>query len=126
MSAVVTARPSTTDLPFPDALSELLSPRTTLPSDRSSPHGEGSEQVTLNALAARIGVAQSHLWRVVNRPSERRPSLDLIASVARALELPDDYFLETRAVFVDTYLRNHPTRLNQIYEEARRSRPRSR
>lgn len=66
-------------------------------------------------------MAQSHLWRIVNRPDERCASKELIASVARELGLPDDYFIETRAERVADYLRSHPKRLNRLYREAKRS-----
>jgi transcriptional regulator with XRE-family HTH domain len=113
----VTTQPPHTDLPFPDALRQVLSDRTTLPT--ASDAAEATpERATLNALATRIGVAQSHLWRIVNRPDERRATTELIASAARALELPEDYFLETRASRVDEYLRAHPDRLNAMYAEA--------
>jgi transcriptional regulator with XRE-family HTH domain len=72
----------------------------------------------LNALAIRVGVRQSHLWRIVHRPDERRASLELIAKITVALGLPDDYFLETRAAAVDSYLRRHPARLNRLFAEA--------
>ena len=112
----MTDPPPRTDLPFPDALREVLSDRTTLPTANDA--AATPERATLNALATRIGVAQSHLWRIVNRPGERRATPELIASVARALELPEDYFLETRASRVDEYLRAHPNRLNAMYAEA--------
>jgi hypothetical protein len=113
----VTDPPLRTDLPFPHALRDVLSDRTSLPT-ASDAGAKTPERATLNALATRIGVAQSHLWRIVNRPDERRATPELIASVARALELPDDYFLETRATRVDEYLRAHPSRLNAVYAEA--------
>ena len=118
----MTMRSARTDLPFPEALRELLARRSTLPPDPAAGVAAArAERASLNALASRIGVGQSHLWRVVNRPSERRATLDLIRRVARVLDLPDDYFLETRADIVVQYLRAHPTRLNRLYSEAKRS-----
>jgi transcriptional regulator with XRE-family HTH domain len=118
----MTARPARTDLPFPEALREVLAKRSTLPPDPTAGTAAArAERASLNALASRIGVGQSHLWRVVNRPSERRATLDLISKVSRALELPGDYFLETRADVVGQYLRAHPRRLNRLYTEAKRS-----
>ena len=118
----MTMRSTRTDLPFPEALRELLARRSTLPPDPAAGAAAArAERASLNALASRIGVGQSHLWRVVNRPSERRATLDLITKVARVLDLPDDYFLETRADIVVQYLRAHPTRLNRLYGEAKRS-----
>lgn len=121
--ANVTARPTRTDLPFHEALQMLLAARASLPTDVS---GAGasmrSRRATLNALATRVGVGQSHLWRIVNKPDERRPSLALIKQVAEVLELPPDYFIETRAAVVSEYLSKHPKRLHRLYAEARRSR----
>ena len=117
----VTGRGAATDLPFPEALRDVLKRIGKLPADDSVGHQASDDRATLNALASRIGVAQSHLWRVVNRPDERRATPELIASVARVLDLPQDYFFETRARVVDEYLRSNPRRLNQIYSEARRS-----
>jgi hypothetical protein len=116
----MTAEPAFTNLPFPEALRDVLSRRTRLPTPARVGSGPLTERATLNALAARVGVTQSHLWRVVHRPDERRATPELIANVTRVLELPDDYFLETRARRVDQYLRMHPHRLNEIYAEAKR------
>ena len=110
------------DVPFPEALRTVLAERTTLPAvadqDGTSPQ---PPRATLNALASRAGVVQSHLWRVVNRPAERRASLELIAKVAGALGLPTDYFLEIRTAVVADYLQSRPQRLNRLYAEARRA-----
>lgn len=120
-SNVVTPRPTRTDLPFHEALPALLAQLDALPADAKTAQVRSSTpRATLNALAARLGIGQSHLWRVVNRPNERRPSLELVSRVARELDLPDDYFVETRQATVREYLAAHPQRLNTLYREALR------
>ncbi len=110
------------DVPFPEALRAVIAERATLPAVGVGKGGRARhDRATLNALAKRAGVGQSHLWRVVNRPTERRASLELIAKVTRALDLPDDYFLETRTAVVADYVQSHPQRLNRLYAEARRN-----
>lgn len=114
------------DVPFPDALQALLESSTAAAALTPTASRGSRERATLNALANRVGVRQSHLWRIVHQPDERRASLELIAKVAIVLGLPPDYFLETRAAAVEDYLRCHPARLNRLYSEACRSDARDR
>jgi transcriptional regulator with XRE-family HTH domain len=67
--------------PFADELAVLLKER-------------GLSQ---RALAADVGVAQSHISRLLRRADyQTRPSIELMRRLAIALDLPYDYFTEYR------------------------------
>ena len=52
--------------------------------------------MSVTALAARAGVSQPHLSRVLRRRDYKSVSGELAGRVARALDLPEDYFPEFR------------------------------
>ena len=50
------------------------------------------KDVSLNQLAAMVGVNYSHLWRVIGRKDNKKVTGDLAERVAVAFELPSDWF----------------------------------
>jgi len=88
-----------TDTPFIEELPRLL-------------HDRG---MSLRALAATIGISDSHLSRVLRRADYKTPSPDLTRKVARALGLPPDYFLEFREAYVIERIRSDPKLCNDLY-----------
>jgi transcriptional regulator with XRE-family HTH domain len=88
-----------TDTPFIEELPRLL-------------HDRG---MSLRALAATIGISDSHLSRVLRRADYKTPSPDLTRKVARALGLPPDYFLEFREAYVIQRIRSDPKLRNDLY-----------
>jgi transcriptional regulator with XRE-family HTH domain len=88
-----------TDTPFIEELPLLL-------------HDRG---MSLRALAATIGISDSHLSRVLRRADYKTPSPDLTRKVARALGLPPDYFLEFREAYVIERIRSDPKLRNDLY-----------
>jgi transcriptional regulator with XRE-family HTH domain len=52
--------------------------------------------LSMRQLAHRVGVAQSHISRVVSGSSRKPASGALAERLAAALELPSDYFPEAR------------------------------
>ena len=81
-------------------------------------------------LAAQVGVNQSHISRVARGADHQtRPSLDLVARIAVALDLPEDYFIEYREGVIIERMRHDPTFREETYArltEARNRPPRSR
>jgi transcriptional regulator with XRE-family HTH domain len=95
-----------TDTPFIEELPRLL-------------HDRG---MSLRALAATIGISDSHLSRVLRRADYKTPSPDLTRKVARALGLPPDYFLEFREAYVIERIRSDPKLRNDLYARLNRDR----
>ena len=85
------------DQAFGEALQALLSERS----------------MSLRALGARAGVDHAHLSRVVH--GKKRVSVELLARIADALEVPPDTFREYRKAVVDAALDADPALLNRQY-----------
>ena len=62
--------------------------------------------LTLTALSEGAGVDHAHLSRVLR--GKKKPSLDLIRRVTRALELPEHYFGEVREAELAEKFHAHP------------------
>lgn len=75
--------------------------------------------LSLNATARAAGVSQAFLWSVVNQRAYKTPSPALVAKVACALGLPEDYFAEYRLAWVVERLRGDPDLLDALYDELR-------
>jgi transcriptional regulator with XRE-family HTH domain len=77
--------------------------------------------LTLSGLAGQVGVHRAHLWRVVRGEGEdRKPvSPELCRKIALALDLPEDYFPETREDAVITAVRGDPELRDRIYDALR-------
>lgn len=62
--------------------------------------------ITLTALAEAAEVDHAHLSRVLR--GQKKPSIDLIQRVTRALQLPEDYFRERREAILADFFHTHP------------------
>ena len=71
--------------------------------------------MSVRALAARIGINDSHLSRVLRQADYKTPSPDLTTRVAGALGLPADYFREFREAYVIELIKTDPKLLNKLY-----------
>jgi transcriptional regulator with XRE-family HTH domain len=81
--------------------------------------------MSIRALAAAIGVSDSHLSRVLRRADYKTPSTDLAKRVAEAFGKPADYFPEYREAFVIERIRSDARLRNDLYSRlTRRSRKR--
>jgi transcriptional regulator with XRE-family HTH domain len=76
--------------------------------------------ISTRALAVMTGVSQPHLSRLLRQADYKKtPSLPLARSVARALNLPEDYFREYREAYVIDQIRRRPRLRDEIYESVR-------
>lgn len=96
-------RPSVTQQRLGDALPELLQER----------------DLSMRQLAARADVNVSHLSRLVNGKAGRSATGELAIKLARALELPDDYFPETREQMVIEAVRTDAALRESVYRRLR-------
>jgi transcriptional regulator with XRE-family HTH domain len=88
-----------TDRPFTEEVPRLL----------------GERGMSIRALAAAVGVSDSHLSRVLRRADYKTPSTDLAKRVAEALGMPGDYFPEYREAFVIERIRSDARLRNDLY-----------
>ena len=77
-------------------------------------------EMSVNVLAQRVGVSQSHLSRILRKADYQSVSGDLARRIAVALELPEDYFVETRQRFVIDAIRRDPELRERLYQELRK------
>ena len=74
--------------------------------------------LSLRALAREVGVSDAHLSRLTRGVGYRHgPSADLAQRVARALDLPPDYFKEYRERFVIDAVKRNPTWRERLYDQ---------
>ena len=71
-------------------------------------------EMTQQELAEGIGVAQPVLSRLLN--GHDRASVDLIETIAQALDVAPEVFVEYRMELVDDWLRQHPNRLDEFFD----------
>jgi len=91
-----------TQLPFPDALDELLKER----------------KLTWRGLGRQVGVSQAHLSRI--RTGRKTATVELIEDVAASLGIDSDYFIEVRvATIVDRVMADAAVR-DRLYSQLRR------
>ena len=90
-----------TNTPFVDEVPKLLAER----------------GMSVRALALAAGVSQPHLSRVLRRADYKTPSLELCRAVARALDLPEDYFPEFREAAVIAATRADSSRRDRWYRQ---------
>ena len=72
-------------------------------------------ELTQQELAEGIGVDQSNLSRIMN--GHERLSVDLLETIAQALDAAPEVFVEYRLALIDEWLQQHPERLDQLFDE---------
>lgn len=93
--------------------------RSTRPFAEELPELLWERSLSLRALAGMFGVGDDQFSRVVRGACGKRVSADLTRRVAKALNLPEDYFMEARIAFVVEHLSDDPALLDRIYDELR-------
>jgi transcriptional regulator with XRE-family HTH domain len=79
--------------------------------------------MSATALAERAGLSQSHLSRLLRHADYKKtPSRVLTRSVARALDLPDDYFREYREAYVVEQIHKSARVSDELYDLLRQRR----
>jgi len=73
----------------------------------------GEHEMTQQELAEGIGFPQSALSRIMNRHD--RLSVELIETVAQALAVAPETFVEYRLELIADWLRNHPDRVDHLF-----------
>jgi transcriptional regulator with XRE-family HTH domain len=76
--------------------------------------------ISLRALAAAVGVNQSHLSRVLGAKGSRPVSGDLAGKIAVALGMREDYFPEFREAVVIERIRRDPALRDRLYSRMRK------
>ena len=71
--------------------------------------------MTLLELAESIGMTQAVLTRSMN--GRERFSVELLETVAQALDAAPEFFAEYRLLLVDEWLRQHPARSDELFAE---------
>lgn len=74
-------------------------------------------QLSLRALAERVGVSHAHLSRAVRGANGKVVGGDLARRVAVALDLPGDYFPEYREDVVVELVRADASLRDRIYQQ---------
>lgn len=74
---------------------------------------------SLRWLASELGIDVAYISRAVRRAGGKVPSEKLIADITRALDLPSDYFAETREERVVAAVRRDPKLRERIYRGLR-------
>ena len=73
--------------------------------------------LSANRLAGLAGVSQSHLSRALRRADQKTIAGELAARIALALELPEDWFPETRTARLYDRLRRDAALRDRLYDE---------
>lgn len=76
--------------------------------------------LSVRALAIKAGVSASHLGRVLRQRDYKTPSAELCCRLARALDLPEDYWPDYRERFVIDRVRSDPQLREDLYSRLRR------
>lgn len=75
----------------------------------------GEHELTQQELAEGVGLAQSSLSRAMN--GHERPSIELLETIAQALDVAPEIFVEYRLRLIDEWLRDHPGRTDEFFDE---------
>lgn len=97
----------------------MAEPRSQRPFVEEVPALLAERGMSVNQLAARVQVSQSHLSRVLRKADYQSVSGGLARRVALALELPEDYFVEFRERYVIDAIRRDPELRERLYRELR-------
>ena len=73
--------------------------------------------LSINRLAQLVGVSQSHLSRAVRSADRKSVSGDLAERIAIAMDLPADWFPETRRERVVERVRSDSVLCDRLYDE---------
>jgi transcriptional regulator with XRE-family HTH domain len=76
------------------------------------------DELTQQELAESIGVTPSELSRAMN--GREQPSVELLELVGQAFGTPPETFIDYRRSFVEDWLRDHPSRADELFEEVMR------
>lgn len=76
--------------------------------------------LSVRALAIKAEVSASHLGRVLRQQDYKTPSAELCRRVARALDLPEDYWPDYRERVVIDRVRSDPKLREDLYLRLRR------
>lgn len=80
-------------------------------------------EMSLRQLAREVGVAHSHLSRLLRGVGYRtKPSMELARRVALAFGLPEDYFPEYREASITEAVRSRPGLRDELYDRLARGR----
>ena len=93
--------PRRSQVPFVDQLPTLMKER----------------GLSANRLAGMVGVSQSHLSRVLAGARRKTVGGELAARIAITLELPGDWFPETRQQRLMERLKADPELCDRLYDE---------
>jgi plasmid maintenance system antidote protein VapI len=93
-------RPVRTRRAFGDVLPELLAER----------------GLSLRALARMLDIGDDHLSRVVRGARGKRVTPELARRISVSLDLPADYFVETRLASVVERLECDPDLMDRVYD----------
>ena len=72
-------------------------------------------EMTKQELAEGIGISQSALGRVLN--GHERFSIELLETIAQALDAAPEIFVEYRLAMIDEWLRQHPARTDELFDD---------
>lgn len=75
----------------------------------------GEHELTQQELAEGVGLAESSLSRAMN--GHERPSIELLETIAQALDVAPETFVEYRLGLIDEWLRQHPGRTDELFAE---------
>ncbi len=75
-----------------------------------------ARQIGVRQLARKVGISPGHLSRVLREVGGRHATNELIERVRMALDLPEDYFVESRRCRVVATLEERPELIDQIEE----------
>lgn len=98
--------PERSSRPFADELPRLLAER----------------GVSLRQFADAVEISVSHLSKITRRRNNKRVTPELAQRAAEALDLPSDYFPETREAYLLGRIRKQPRLRDRLYDELRRRR----
>jgi transcriptional regulator with XRE-family HTH domain len=73
--------------------------------------------LSTNRLATMVGVSQSHLSRALRRADRKKITGELAARIAVVLQLPEDWFPETRESRLFDHLRRDPALRDRLYDK---------
>jgi transcriptional regulator with XRE-family HTH domain len=99
--------PARTQRPFAEELPRLL----------------GERKLSLRAVARESELSHGFLSRILRERDDKRASPEVARRVAKALDLPEDFFVEAREGFIIDVMKGDPGLREELYDRLRRRRP---